>query len=621
MKNLTLPLLLLFAFCNTRAQRAEYIKEHYTKKEVYIPMRDGVRLFTAVYTPNDTSQVYPIMMVKTPYGIKPYGEKNFSEHIGPSFSLEKEKYIFVHQDARGMFMSEGTMLQMTPHLPVKPDSSFVDNSTDTWDAVDWLIRHTKNNGKVGLWGISYRGFYASSGIINAHPAIVCSSPQACIADWFIGDDVHHNGAFALLPSYNFSEVVDQIREPYSTEWHEVFDYPVRDAYNFFLDLGPISRVNSDWFNKLVPAWDSLVMHPDYDEFWQKRNILPHLKNIKPAVLVTGGLFDHENLYGSLQTYKAIKNNSDNDTRLVLGPWIHGGWARTTGESFGILEFGEPTSDYYQQKIETPFFNYYLKGQGSIEKLPKVTVFTTGDNTWHKFDTWPPRNIEEKSFYLNDAYSLTGHRSSNTGSIFDEYISDPIHPVPYTQIFHPLRLFYSKEYMAEDQRFASSRPDVLTYKSEIFSDTLTAMGPVTANLYIASTSTDYDIIIKVIDLYPDTVKKDYYEKAIVEKAGYQQLVRTEIFRAKYRNSYEFPEAIIPGDIQYIKIHLNDISHSFLPGHRLMLQIQSSMFPLYDRNPQVFMNIYGAEKEDFQRARIMIYRSKDYPSSVTFGVFKK
>jgi hypothetical protein len=621
MKNLTTLLLLTWIFNLNYAQRAEFIKDNYTKKEVYIPMRDGVRLFTAIYTPKDTSGVYPIMMVKTPYGIKPYGEKNFPEAIGPSFYLEKEKYIFVHQDTRGMFMSEGTMLQMTPHLPVKPDSSFVDNSTDTWDAVEWLIHHTNNNGKVGLWGISYRGFYASSGIIDAHPAIKCSSPQACIADWFVGDDVHHNGAFALLPSYNFAEVVDQVREPYFTDWLDVFDYPIRDAYNFFLQIGPLSDVNKNWFNSRVPGWDSIVMHPNYDSYWQERNILPHLKNIKPAVMVTGGLFDHENLYGSLRTYHSINEQGGADTRLILGPWIHGGWARTNGKSFGILNFGKSTSDFYQQIIELPFFNYHLKGKGSLNSLARAMVFSSGSNTWYAFNEWPPEDLKETTFYLNKDFLLGKQKSADKEMVYDSYVSDPAHPVPYTQVFHPMRLFYNKEYMVEDQRFAGSRPDVLSYQSEILTDSLTMMGPVKADLFISSTGSDYDIVVKLIDVYPDTLNRDYYDEPFTEKAGFQQLVRTEIFRVKYRKSYEYPEPITPNEIENIQINLNDVSHCFLPGHRIMVQIQSSMFPLYDRNPQIFMNIYEAKKEDYQKAEIRIYRSKEFPSSITVGILKK
>ncbi len=621
MRKIILSLSILSLCYDIQAQRAEFIKDNYVKKEVYIPMRDGVRLFTAIYTPKDSNGPYPILMAKTPYGIKPYGEENFPEKIGPSFYLEKEKYIFVHQDARGMFMSEGDMLQMTPHLPVKPDSSFTDNSTDTYDAVDWLLQNTNNNGKVGLWGISYRGFYASSGIIDAHPAIACSSPQAPISDWFIGDDAHHHGAFCLLPTYLFYEVVCQPQKPYSKEWPEVFDYPIVDAYNFFLNLGPLSKVNEDFFENKVPSWDSIYMHPNYDDFWQRRNILPHLKDIKPAVLVTGGLFDHENLYGSLQTYHAINKQGENEIRLVLGPWNHGGWARTTGENFGILDFGESTSDVYQRTIETPFFNCHLKGMGNMKDIPNIKVFTTGSNKWLSFNTWPPENIEPTSYYLNKENTISGMSPDNSGEAFDAYLSDPNHPVPYTQVFHPTRLFYNKEYMVEDQRFASARPDVLTFQSEILKDTSTAMGPVSANLFISSTSSDYDIVVKIIDVYPDTIKKDYPKEASVETAGYQQLVRTEIFRAKYRNSYEFPEAIVPDKVQNIQIKLNDIAHSFLPGHRIMVQIQSSMFPLYDRNPQVFMNIYEAGKEDYQSATIKIYRSKDYSSSVKMGMLRE
>ncbi len=601
------------------AQGTDYIKKHYSKREVYITMRDGVRLFTAIYSPRDTSINYPIMIVKTPYGIKPYGKENYPETIGPSLYLAQEKYIFVYQDARGMFMSEGYMDQMTPHLFEKPDSTYVDNSSDTFDTVEWLLKNTNNNGKVGLWGISYRGFYASSGIINAHPAIVCSSPQAPIADWFIGDDLHHNGAFSLMSTFDFFEAVGQNREEPFTDWSPNFNFPVRDAYNFFLNLGPLYKVNSTYFENKVPVWDTLMAHPDYDEYWQKRNILPRLKNIKPAVLVTGGLFDHENLYGSLQTYKAIKENNDNNTRLVLGPWIHGGWARTTGESFGILEFGQSTSDFYQQSIETPFFNYYLKRKGLLDDLAPVSVFVTGINTWKQFKSWPPETTQAIDLYLNKDFSLTSSMPSVSGFVSDYYVSDPSHPVPYTQIFHPVRLFYNKEYMVEDQRFASARPDVLTYQSEILIDTMIFTGPVTTTLFVSSTSTDYDIIVKLIDVYPDTVKTEYFRETFTETAGYQLLIRAEILRVKYRSSYSNPEAVIPNKIEELTIHLNDISHAFLPNHCIMVQIQSSWFPLYDRNPQQFMNIYEASEDDFRKAEIRIYRSKEYPSYLRFTLY--
>jgi putative CocE/NonD family hydrolase len=617
MNQFKLIIIILLSCVETQAQRLDAIKAHYTKKEVYIIMRDGVKLFTAIYSPRDTTIKYPILMVKTPYGINPYGENNFPEAIGPSQYLEEEDYIFVHQDARGMFRSEGYMDQMTPHLTKKPDSTCTDNSSDTYDTVEWLLHHTNNNGRVGLWGISYRGFYASSGIIDAHPAIVCSSPQAPIADWFIGDDIHHNGAFSLLETFDFFEIVGQYHNEPFTNWPPNFGFPVTDCYNFFLSLGKLSEVNSAYFENKVPVWDTLIAHPDYDEYWQRRNICNHLKGIRPAVLVTGGLFDHENLYGSLQTYHAIKNNSSNDTRLVLGPWKHGGWARTTGETFGILDFGGSTSDFYQREIEAPFFNYYLKQKGSLDTISSVFVFLTGSNVWKHYNHWPPEGVKQGVFFLNGYYSLTHSIPSDSGLVFDEYTSDPFHPVPYTQVFHPARLYYNPEYMAEDQRFASSRPDVLTYQTDILYDTTIFTGTVEATLYVSSTSDDFDLVVKLIDVYPDRIQPDSYRNPETEMAGFQQLVRLEILRVKYRRDYSAPEPFIPGTIEKISIPLNDICNAFLPGHRIMVQIQSSLFPLYDRNPQKFMNIYEAEHDDFRKADIRIYRSKDYPSHISFG----
>ncbi len=621
MKYITISLTLFFlAFKFASAQRADFIKENYSKKEVFIPMRDGAKLFAAIYTPNDTSETYPIMIVKTPYGIRPYGEENYHEQIGPSAYLEKEKYIFVHIDARGMFMSNGKMLQMTPHQPSKPDSSYVDESTDTYDVAEWLIQYTKNNGNIGLWGISYRGFYASAGIIDAHPAIKCSSPQAPIADWYIGDDIHHNGAFELLSSFDFFEAVGQSQDTLYQEWSAIKNFPVRDAYNFFLDIERLDEIESKYFIGNVPFWDSIIQHPNYDDFWQRRNIRPHLKNITPDVLVTAGLFDQENLFGSIQTYKAINNNSNNITRLVLGPWIHGGWARTTGEQFGHLKFNAATSDYYQKDIELPFFNFYLKQKGSLDNVHNASIFMTGSNAWHYFDQWPPEDLKMEQMYLDKDQSLNFKIPEQSGLIYDDYLSDPNNPVPYTQVFHPVRLFYNKEYMAEDQRFAASRPDVLSYESKVLEDTLTFVGPILANIFAASSTSDYDLVVKIIDVYPDTNKTDYYGNPVTELAGFQQLVRAEIFRVKYNNSFENPEPILPGKIEEIKIKLNDVSHAFLPGHKVMLQIQSSWFPLFDRNPQRFMNIYLADDRDFQKAIIRIYHSQDYPSRIEFGTLK-
>ncbi len=577
-------------------------------------MRDGTELFTAIYIPKDTSVKYPIMMVKTPYGIRPYGEDNYPETLGPSEYMMKDKYIFVYQDARGMFKSGGVFTQMTPHIPDKRDSTHTDNSSDTYDTAEWLLTHLNHhNGRIGLWGISYRGFYASSGIIDAHPAIVCSSPQAPIADWFKGDDVHHNGAFALLSSFVFMELVGQIQEKGTMSWPDVFDYKVKDAYNFFLDVGKLADVNQNYFENKSTYWDSLVKHPDYDTYWQKRSLVPHLKNISPAVMTVGGWFDHENLYGALETYRAIESKSNNYNVLVLGPWIHGGWARTAGDSFGILHFGQATSDFYQKEIEMPFFNHFLKGDRQLD-LPEAYIFETGCNTWHTYNSWPPGNAIDKKLFLHQEENLNYDKPVQYGFLSEEYISDPKNPVPYTSVFHGTRFFYNKEYMAEDQRFADSRPDVLTYKTEPLDNPVSLAGPVYVDLYISTNSTDADFVVKLIDVYPDTLKKEFQATPESVTEGYQMLVRGEIMRAKYRNHLENPEPLIPEKIEKITIRLNDIHHCFLKGHRIMLQIQSSWFPLYDRNPQKFMNIFEAGKNDYTISKIKIYHSKDYPSSI-------
>ena len=609
--------ILTFTIGSLSGQRTDFIKENYSKQEVRIPMRDGITLYAAIYSPRDTSATFPILMVKTPYGNMPYGNENYPEKIGPSNYLEQEKYIFVHVDARGTFMSEGKLMEMTPHLDTKPDSLNIDESSDTYDIVDWLIKHTNNNGNVGIWGISYRGFYASAGIIDAHPAIKCSSPQAPIANWFTGDDMHHHGAFSLLPGFAFFEAVGPLPDTLYNDWPSVKSMPVVDAYNFFLHSGSIDEMDEHYFNGNVPFWDSVVQHPNYDEFWQRRNILPHFKNIRPDVLLTGGLFDHENLYGSVQTYQAISKNSNNTTRIVLGPWIHGGWARTTGEELGLVKFGMPTSDYYQKNIELPFFNYYLKHKGNLDGLNIANVFMTGSNTWYSYDQWPPKHLKANQLYLKANNKLDSKLPDQSGLNYDEYISDPQHPVPYTQLFHPIRLFYNKEYMSEDQRFASARPDVLCFESEILEDTLTIIGPVKAKIFAAANTTDFDLIVKIIDVYPADTGTDHYRSPVTEMAGFQQLVRGEIFRVKYRNDYENPEPVVPGKVEEINIPLNDVFHAFLPGHKVMIQIQSTWFPLYNRNPQKFMNIYKAEEEDFQKATIQIYRSKNYPSQIIFN----
>jgi putative CocE/NonD family hydrolase len=616
--NYILIILSLCASC-LNAQPPDYIITNYSKAEYYIPMRDGVKLYTAVYTPKDSSLDYPILMLRTPYSIRPYGNDTFPNSLGPSEYMMEEKYIFVYQNVRGKFMSEGNFINMTPHINNKKTGFEIDNSTDTYDAIEWLLKNIRHhNGNVGLWGISYPGVYVSTGIINAHPAIKCASPQAPIADWFVGDDMHHNGAFALIMNYNFFEVFGIIPEKLYRDYEPFKNYPVRDDYNFFLNVGPLNSINRKYFENRVPFWDSLVTHHTYDQFWEKRNALPNLKNITPAVMTTGGWFDGEDLYGTMNTYKYIEEQNPGIYNiLIMGPWIHGGWSRTNGDSLGLISFASQTSDYYQKEVELKFFNHFLKNKGELD-LPEVLVFKTGTNTWAQYEEWPPANSHFESLYLNDENLLKFTRPASTGFLCDEYISIPEKPVPYTSVFHNSRVFYNKEYMVEDQRFASSRPDVVYYQTVTLNNDMTIAGPVQADLYVSTSGTDADWIVKIIDVFPDTIITVRPKKAYTEMAGYQMLVRGEILRGKFRNSYEKPEPFNPGKVERISIKLQDINHTFQKGHRIMIQVQSSWFPLFDRNPQKFMNIFEAGEKDFQTATQRIYRSASYPSCIIFRV---
>ncbi|MCG8702016.1 MAG: CocE/NonD family hydrolase, partial [Bacteroidales bacterium] len=600
-------------FCN-----ANYVRENYTKKEVYIQMRDGKKLFTTIYTPIDTTKKYPIMLCRTPYSLYTYGDGIFPSKIGPSEYMMKDNYIFVYQNARGTYLSEGTYYQMTPHIADKTEVTHVDQSSDTYDSIEWLLKNIGcHNDKVGLWGISYRGFYAAASVIDAHPAIACSSPQAPITDWFIGDDVHHNGAFALLPAFVFFELShDTVKPPYM-QLPKRFPIPVNDAYNFFLKYRSAAIIEKEIFKGRIPYWDTLMQHPNYDQYWKSRNIRPHLHEVKPAVMVVGGWFDNENIFGSLQTYKSLAKNKSNNVSVVLGPWTHGGWARTTGESMGILDFGTSTSDFYQREIELPFFKHYLKGT-KLEDTAEAYAFETGTNVWRKYDHWPPYKTWVDTMYLNNSFGITKSKPVESGFKFDKYISDPNNPVPYTSLFHQARLFYNKAFINEDQRFAASRPDVLVYNTSVLEDTLTIAGPITVELFVVPNCQDADFVVKIIDCYPDTIRTEQWVRnATTENAGYQMMVRGEIMRGKYRNDMSKPGPFLPGKAVKVRIDLNDINHAFLPGHKLQIQIQSSWFPLYDMNPQKFMNIYQAQLDDYQKAEIRILRSLDYPSRIIFN----
>ncbi len=616
---------LLIAFLmisNVKGQAVDstaiFIKENYTKVDTTIKMKDGIKLYTIIYIPKNQSQKYPFLIERTPYSSGPYGAGNYSRRIGPNVHLTKEKYIFVWQDVRGRYMSEGHNLEVTPHIANKGKKD-VDESSDTYETVDWLVKNIKNNnGRVGLYGISYPGFYATASLPGAHPAIKAVSPQAPVTDEFIGDDANHNGAFFLLDNFDFMNYFGKpVSGPVQDYGTETFKVNYKDAYQFFLNLGPLKNTQaSEYFNHQSYIWNEYLQHDTYDDYWQSRNIRQHLKNISIPTLVVGGWFDAEDLFGALHTYEAIEKQSPkNNNRLVMGPWTHGAWASKEWSKFGTYNFGSNTSKYFQDSLQTKFFNYYLKNKGSFN-VAEATVFETGTNQWKNYDTWPPSNIVSTDYYFNDSGKLSLERNLAEQS-FDEYISDPKKPVPYTNGIYSGR---NNEYMVEDQRFTSTRPDVVVYETGILSNDITLAGKITADLFVSITGTDADFIVKLIDVLPDSATNSAEMAKVTTMAGFQRLVRAEVMRGKFRNSYEKPEAFEPNKISEVKFYLNDVAHTFKTGHRIMVQVQSSWFPLVDLNPQKFIRIPDAAESDFQKATIRIYHNGIHNSKIILPVIK-
>jgi len=608
---------LAFAAWPVAAQSVDWITAHYTKYEYTIPMRDGVKLFTSVYVPKDDSRQFPILMTRTPYSVSPYGMDNYRATLGPSERFAREGYIFVYQDVRGRNMSEGEYVNMRPQIDNKRGPSDVDESSDTYDTVDWLVKHIpRNNGKVGIYGISYPGFYTSAGIINAHPAVKAASPQAPIADWFIGDDFHHNGALYLPHAYlffsNFGKPrLGPSRPPPAPQ------NPERqpDGYPFFLETGALPNFNEKYLKNQIAFWNEMMRHPNYDEFWQARDLRRHLKNIKPAVMTVGGWFDAEDLFGALNTYKTIEANSPGaNNMLVMGPWYHGGWARSDGDRLGNVRFGSKTSLFYRNEIEFPFFQYWLKRIGD-PKLPEAFVFETGTNQWRREEAWPPKDIQSKTLYLQPSGKLSFDPPTDSRAAYDEYISDPARPVPFINGQAP---GMTREHMTEDQRFASTRPDVLTYATGELTTDVTVAGPITPSLYVSTSGTDSDWIVKLIDVYPDDYPDPDPNPTGIRMGGYQQLVRGECMRGRYRHSYEKPEAFTPGKMDKVEFVMPDVDHCFRKGHKIMIQIQSSWFPLVDRNPQQFVDIYNARTTDFMKATERVYHATSAASGVKINV---
>lgn len=604
------------------AADSAFIRDHFTKREVMIPMRDGVKLFTSIYSPKDKSKKHPIILRRTPYSCSPYGEDKYTTYI-QNMHLVRAGYIFVFQDVRGRYMSEGDFVDVRPFNPDKKSPQEADEASDTYDAVEWLVKNVPdNNGRVGVMGISYPGFYATMAVLANHPAIKAVSPQAPVTDWFIGDDFHHNGALMLMDAFSFYSGFGKPRPKPTTESSRGFsDWNTPDNYDFFLRAGAIPHFSEKFGMKDIPFWNDLMAHPDYDEFWKARNPRPHLKNIVPAVMTVGGLFDAEDCFGAWRTYEAIERQNPQtlSNRIVMGPWVHGGWARTTGDRLGNVVFGQATSDWYQKNIELPFFEYYLKDKGEMD-LPEALVFETGSNQWTQYDAWPPRLTRPVKFFFHEGGKLAVAPPPSPDRLpadkqMDEYVSDPSKPVPYTEDVH---LHRTREYMTDDQRFAARRPDVLVYQTDALSDAITVTGTVTADLWVNLSTTDADFVVKLIDVFPDTLKG---EENGVPLGGYQMLVRGEIMRGRYRNSFEQPQPFVPGTVTQVRFDLPDVAHTFKPGHKIMVQVQSSWFPLADRNPQQFVNIYQAKDEDFIPANVQIFHTPLGPSGVVLPVLRK
>ena len=612
-----------------------YIRNHFTKREVLIPMRDGVQLFTSIYSPKDQTNKYPFIMRRTPYSCAPYGVESYSTSF-QNMGLVHSGYIFVFQDVRGKYMSEGEYVDVRPFNPATDPSPKgkkpVDEATDAYDTVDWLLKNvSNNNGNVGVMGISYPGFYATMAILAGHPAIKAVSPQAPVTDWFIGDDFHHNGAFMLMDAFSFYSGFGKPRPKPNTGSLPGFSaWNTPDNYDFYLRAGALRNFSERYGMKEIPFWNDLMAHPNYDSWWKARNPRPHLKNILPAVMTVGGLFDAEDCWGAWNVYKDIEkqNPASHANTLVMGPWVHGGWSRTAGDRLGNVVFGSKTSEFYQKEIEFKFFEFHLKNSGKMD-LPDAYIFETGSNKWTTYDAWPPKNTEQTMFY----FQADGKLNTDPSEVIikgaklakftpeearqhtDTYTSDPNKPVPYTEDVHLKR---TREYMCDDQRFAARRPDVLVYQTQVLSEPMTVTGVVTAYLSVVLSTTDADFVVKIIDVFPDTLKGS--ENGI-PMGGYQMLVRGEIFRGRYRESFEQPKAFEPGVVTNVKFDLPDIAHTFLPGHKLMVQVQSSWFPIADRNPQQFVNIYEAKDEDFVPCTVNVCFERYGYSGVILPLLKR
>ncbi|WP_034920596.1 CocE/NonD family hydrolase [Gillisia sp. CAL575] len=604
----------LFLSISVYSQTEEEYKvaDNYTKQEVEITMRDGIKLHTTIYSPKDTSKKYPIIMQRTPYSSQPYGQDQFRSKIGPNEYLMKEGNIIVYQDVRGRWMSEGVYDNMRAYIPKKKGKQ-VDEASDTYETIDWLVKNVKNNtGKVGTWGISYPGYYALYSLLDAHPALKAVSPQAGIGDFFF-DDFHHNGAY-LLSYWRATALFGYEKtKPSDTAWYKFPELKSKDQYQFFLDNGPLSNLD-EYYKEDNVFWTQLKEHSSYDEFWKSRGLIQHLKDIKPAVMIVGGLFDAEDLYGPFESYKNIEAKSDNYNTIVFGPWSHGDWARDSKrQAIGNVYFGDDISKNYQKDIETKFFNHFLKGSGTKDSgLPEAYVYDTGNMQWDSFEVWPPNQTTTKKMYLGVDEALTDTASETEVS----FVSDPKKPVPYSEDIK--MVFTPRKYMTDDQRFAARRPDVMVYETPVLKEDMSLVGAIQAHLNVSTTGTDADWVVKVIDVYPEDAEDTEETQAYLKMSNYHMMVRSEVMRGRFRNSFENPEPFEAGKKTEVSFELQDVNHTFKKGHKLQIQVQSTWFPLIDLNPQTFVpNIFKAKVEDFKKQTHTIFGD----SYIEFSVLKE
>jgi uncharacterized protein len=606
---IALTLLAAVPAAKARLEEAVSQAEAWTVSEEMIPMRDGVKLHTKVLVPRDRKGPFPFLMLRTPYGID-----DVKERPGTAWkTLADDGYIFVYQDIRGKFGSEGTFVMQRPARdPV--DTGALDEGTETYDTIEWLLAHVAgHNGRVGLTGVSYLGWTTIMGALEPHPALKAISPQASPADMWLGDDFHHNGAFRLSYGFEYAYELESGKEG------KQFAFNRYDTYGWYLALGSLANVNAKLFKEKIPTWNDYVAHPDYDEFWKRQTMIPHIKSVKVPTLSVAGWWDQEDFYGPLAIYQALeKHDSQNQSRLVVGPWNHGGWRGGPGDKLGPIAFDSATGKYYRDEVEAKFFAHYLKDEGTLS-LPEALTFEAGSNQWRRWDSWPPvtRTEERQACFGPDRSLALGTLPTGGDAAFDAYLSDPAHPVPYRR--HPIQATYFpggsqwRTWLVEDQRFVDHRPDVLTYETPPLEKDLTIAGEVVAHLFAATTGSDADWIVKLIDVYPEDNPESW------DLAGYQLMVSNEVFRGRYRKTFEKPEAITPGAVLEYAFSLHTQNYTFRRGHRVMVQVQSTWFPIIDRNPQTFVpNIFLAKETDFRPATHRIYRSAKYPSHVSLPV---